>query len=433
MNLHRLPIAQTIALLLALLASASCRSGPIAKEGALDLDEVPAAIERARSTPVDSASDDELAEIVGSLLQAGRAPIETDQRVAVNQLLDRTAEELSLRGTDLGDLKDLSLTDLPARISVPAGLRAARMMLEQDDRSDAFRLIRKIDVRYPSHALRDEAGDLLYEVATSYRTDTRRRLFLFPYKTRAPAVYEYLSTEYPKHEKTDDALLELAEIYENDRIFDVAIDKHKELVLWAPDSEFRVASEAAIPRLRLEDLDGPEYGRDQLMRALDELDRWVERHGDHELRSDVDITRIDCLQRLADNDLVVAKFYRRVKSPTGARQHAERGLGFAIRSGNVEQQEEIREFLASVDEIERVEAPDSLPDAPSFDAFDPAGTGTSTPSTLAPSSSPLEDPARQRRRQRDERQEAAPGPGSGLGDPTPVGTPPAGNSQGGGN
>lgn len=364
-----------------------CRSNPIGSQKPLSPEEIPAAIERAQTLPLKTAQDKALAKVVGQMIRASKSTLDTSQRVVVRQLLESSAEELSRRSNRPGDLEDLSQAELPARIAVPAGLRAARLLFEDGERSDAFGLIRRLDQRYPSHALRQEAGSLLYDIGTSYRLDKRRKFFLFAYSVQAPGVLEYLSAEYPTHGKVDDALVDLAAIYERDRMFDIAIDKHLELILWASDSVYRKASEAAIPRLRLADLDGPEYARDELKRALEELEFWIERYGQHELRPEVDRTLVDCLQRLADNDLVVAEFYARVGNPAGARQHGARGLNYARRARNDEQEAEILAFLESVDEIERVDAPRVMPtklDVP--DVFTPGGTGTTTPGDLAPAS-----------------------------------------------
>ncbi|MEM8713747.1 MAG: hypothetical protein AAGG01_22625, partial [Planctomycetota bacterium] len=327
---------------------------------------------------------------VGSMLSVLETPeLQTDQRAEAQAYLERSAEALSERSTSPRDLEDLALGDMPARIAVPSGLRGAQLLIDDDERSDAFRLIQRVDQRYPSHAFRDEAGDLLWRIADSYAKDTRKRLFLFPYSNRAPGVFEYLSTEYPTHEKSDEALVELARIYTEDRLFDLAIEKHRELLLWAQDSPYRIRSEAEIPRLRLADLDGPAYDRDAMLLSLSELEAWIQSHPQHALRPEVDRTLVDCLQRLADNDLIVAEFYSTVKSRNGARQHAERALEFAKRAGNPEQEAEVRAFLASVDEIEQVDAPlivpEGLPDAFQGDSglgiTGPAGLSDSLPTT----------------------------------------------------
>lgn len=340
------------------IATSSCGSGPIAHVDPLDLDEVPPALDAARAANLELAGDDALAETVASMLAVLKTrEINTDQRATAQTILERSAETLISRGQNEGDLEDLALSDLPSRVAVPAAMRSARLSFDNDERSDAYRLVQRIDQRYPSHAFRDEAGSLLWDIGVSYAQDTRKRLFLFPYSNRAPGVLEYLSTEYPTHERSDDALVRLAEIYTDDRLFEIAIDKHRELVLWAPGSPFRPKSESEIPRLRLANLDGPAYDREAMLTALSELESWIGRYGSHELRVDVDRTLVDCLQRLADNDLIVAKFYRRVDNPTGARQHGERALEYGKRAGNAAQQDEIRGFLESVGEIDRVDAP----------------------------------------------------------------------------
>ncbi|MEC8511792.1 MAG: hypothetical protein VX015_06570 [Planctomycetota bacterium] len=390
-------LRSAVAALMALVALAACKSGPIASTSTLSASEVPAAIERASNASIPLASSAELAEIVGLMVRANQAVLEPGQRLAVRQLLERSAEELAARGDDPDDLEDLVEAELPARIAVPAGVRAARLHFESGERADAFKVLQRIDRLYPSHPYRQEAGDLLFEIAEDYRTDKGSRFFIFKYAARAPGVYEYLSAEYPTHDKTDDALFTLAGIYEGTRLFGLAIEKHLELIVWAQSSTYRIESEADIPRLRLEDLDGPEYGRDAMIRALSELELWIESYGDHELRAQVDRTLVDCLQRLADNDLVVARFYARIKNPTGARQHADRGLTFARRAGNPEQIDEIVAFLEGVDEIERVDAPRLFPDELEVpDAFDPGGTGTSTPGDLVPGAR-VDEPNQQER------------------------------------
>ena len=117
------------------------------------------------------------------------------------------------------------------------------------------------------------------------------------------------------------------------------------------------AGVSLLPELRLAALDGPEYGRGSMLVALAELETWLSKYPDDELRPDVERALVDCLQRLADNDMVVARFYRTVMSTAGARQHAARALETAKRAGNPQQLEEIRTFLEAVDEIESLGPP----------------------------------------------------------------------------
>lgn|GEM_PF-657447 len=407
---------------LALLALASCSSSPIASISPLDPEEVPAVLLAAQASPASELADRQLVDTVTDLLSANKARgLDTQTRVAVRDALEVYASELAARGEDPRALEDLSETDLPARISVPAGLRSATLYLDREDRKDAFKTIKKLDSRYPSHGLRDEAGDLLKGIGDSYFFDKRRKYFLFPYANSAPQVYEYLSAEYPKHPGTDDALHKLAGVYEKNRQYAIAIEKHEELVLWCRDSPYRIGSEAAVPRLRLAALSGPEYGRDSLNVALGELEIWLSKYPDNELRPDVERTLVDCLQRLADNDMVVARFYRTVMSPAGARQHAARALETAKRAGNPGQLEEIRAFLEDLDEIESLGPPREIPQGilpqeivPLDGELDQQG-----PAELAPGSGSMEPRRIPRRTERaieqDESDEQAAGVGSGNG------------------
>ncbi|MEM9382941.1 MAG: hypothetical protein AAGB93_23535 [Planctomycetota bacterium] len=371
---------------------AACTSSPIANVTRMKAERVPEALESSQAVTIESATDKELVRVVADMLGANKAVgLETATRVAVRTTLERAADEFATRGEDAPALEDLALTELPARIAVQAGIRAARIYYDDGERMDAFKLIRKIDQRYPSHGLRGDAGDLLSEIGDSFKNDKRRKLFLFPYSSNAPQIYEYLSTEYPTHPMSDDALQTLATIYEDKRRFDIAIERHRDLVLWAPDSPYRIDSEAAIPRLRLADLDGPEYGRDSMMVALAELEAWLRAYPDEVGRAEVERTLVDCLQRLADNDMGVARFYRTVLSVTGARQHAARALEYAKRAGNEDQLGEIRGFLAALDEIEELGAPRELPEAQSPDDLLRGGTNFDGqgPADLAPGSSEI--------------------------------------------
>jgi hypothetical protein len=191
--------------------------------------------------------------------------------------------------------------------------------------------------------------------------DDGRYLLFFKYASLAPQVLEYLALEYPTHPETDDALARLAAIYEDERLWSDAIVKHQELVLWAASSPFRSASEASIPRLRLAAMKRPDYARDSLLQARDELVRWLASHPTHELRPDVERMLVDARQRLADNDLIVARFYLVIESAAGVRFHALRAEGEARLAGNLDQVAEAADLLArAIDIPSRVEVEQEL-------------------------------------------------------------------------
>ena len=101
--------------------------------------------------------------------------------------------------------------------------------------------------------------------------------------------------------------------------------------------------------LRLQALASPEYDRNELQRARGELEGWLERHAGHPLQQDVERDLTDCVQRLADSDLSIARFYKKVKNPQGAIFHARRALVEARSVGNEGQADEASAMLAALD------------------------------------------------------------------------------------
>ena len=112
-------------------------------------------------------------------------------------------------------------------------------------------------------------------------------------------------------------------------------------------------------------LTSPEYDRTELTKTRAELEAWLANHPRHDLVTEVRSDLTDCVQRLADSDLSVARFYRRVNNPTGAEYHARRALEEAMDGTDEEQRAEatelLREILAEVDAADEAAARQALP------------------------------------------------------------------------
>jgi hypothetical protein len=341
----------------------------------MDVERVPAVLAEAEETLAqgDAAPLKELERAVARLRSARVTEgLEPEVQQSVRTTFEHAAEELVRRGENPKVLRDLIESELPMRFAARAGVRAAELQFERGDRIKAFKTIRALDTRYPTHTQRNESGDLLARIGMDLADDTGRYLLFFKYASLAPQVLEYLALEYPTHPQTDDALARLAAIYEEDRLWSDAIVKHQELVLWAPSSPFRSASEASIPRLRLASMKRPDYARDNLVQARDELVRWLGSHPTHELRPEVERMLVDARQRLADNDLIVARFYLEVESAAGVRLHALRAEAEARLAGNLDQVAEAEDLLARAIDI------------PSRVEVEPDGEAGSVPSPDAP-------------------------------------------------
>ena len=287
-----------------------------------------------------------------------------DLRVEAESLFERaTIALIELHSGPEGDSEVLEellgFEGVRVPLAVRAGVRAARLLYDRDaERSDAFRLIKKVDEKFPHHQERVAAGDLLAEIGFSFAQDDRRYGFFFKYRDHATPVLEYLVLNYPNQEQCDRAYFTLAQLYEQSKLWSLAINRHEDLVLWHPTSPLVTAARARIPHLRLQSQASPEYDRHEIELALEESEVWLSRFSDPELEESVKASRLDALQRLADNDLIVAQFYLRVGNRSGAERHARRAVDTA-RTGGVEPQiRETEQLLARI----VAELPEELPE-----------------------------------------------------------------------
>ncbi|HUR26919.1 MAG TPA: hypothetical protein VM509_01925 [Planctomycetota bacterium] len=301
--------------------------------------------------------------------------LSNEEQSRIDVLLERCAEarinELSAPGSDPEALEELFDLNLPRQIAITAGVRAARLWLDQDEPVDAYEMIQKVDRRYPpagTHHERQLAGDVLFEAGMKLAKSKFSILGLFSDRDDAQAILEYLVQNYPQERRCDQAYRQLARLYEHDRLWATAIERHQDLVTYHLDSPLASESEWRIPHLRLVALRRPDYDRRELLRALAELDAWLEVHAGTELEPRVVADRTDCLKRLAQSDLIVSHFYAHVEKWEGARIHAERAVAVAERSGDAKTIAEARAALALV------------PAAPA----EKTGLGTATPATGGP-------------------------------------------------
>lgn len=357
--MHRLRIRLALAFGL-ILCLGSCALGP------KDWDvpsryvaaEAPAAMERARQelqTPGQTQGAVKRMEVL--VRTTGLDPV---ARKEAQQLFEASVEqrvaELVAEGGQPGQLRDLSELEVARRVAVSAGMAAARVWRDKGERLKCFRQIRSLDERFPLHSLRQEAGRMLAEVGLGLARDRGRYALFFRYSALAPQVLEYLITEYPSDPSGPEAIETLAGLYEDSGELELALLRHEDLLLYFPEDVRAPSSQAAIPRLRLARLKSPEYDRKEMARARVEIEDWLGDHPSHPLQPQVRLQLADCLGRLADNDLVVARFYRRVGNAYGAEYHARRALDIARESGNGEQVDEATEALRIAVEMATGEA-----------------------------------------------------------------------------
>lgn len=259
--------------------------------------------------------------------------LSTPQKSAVLQLFavaaERQLDDLSMSPDRAEELADLVEDELPREISVAAGIASARLYLEHDQAKEAWLTLRRLDERYPLHHERSLAGRLLLKAGLMLSYDERNWWVFWNARSEGLACLEYLVLTHPALPSCDEAYLRLGELYGEDRLWLLAIERYSDLVLYHPTSPLRSLAQARIPLLRLDLLDSPEYDRNGLLLALAELEDWVVRFPENPLQKEILARRVDCLRRLSTSDLDIARFYERVENNEGMIFHAERALELA--------------------------------------------------------------------------------------------------------
>lgn len=313
----------------------------------LEADRVPHAIQEARA---ELAAGDSKRALEWMRAASQAKDLASDLREQVQVLLEQAADgriqELSKPGSDPDELADMLDLELPRQLAVSAGIQAAHGMKEEGDLFKAYREIKKVDVKFPLHHERVAAADLLTDIGLQLALEKSGFLGLFHSNGDAEEVLEYLILNYPAAERCDLAYATLAQLYEDDQRWMIAIERHQQLVLYHPKSPLRERSQAQIPHLRLIALKSPEFDRNEMLRARKEIEEWLRKFAGSPLEPDVRIDHADALQRLCDNDLIVAGFYDTVENGFGARYHAERAIEEARTAGDMERVRAAEHYLA---------------------------------------------------------------------------------------
>lgn len=335
------------AFLLQLLAG--CSSTNLFTSDALDPEDVPAALAEATAALARDDAQEAVELLVPASRAIGLAPEVRDRvQIDLERSAGRRIEQLSGPDSDPDDLAALVELELPRQIAVQAGLAAARRYVEVGEPMDAYDLLKKLDERFPLHHERVASGNLMADIGLSLKDDTPTLFGWFDTLGEAQEVLEYVILKTPWARRCDEAYMALSVLYEQDEDWDLAIERSEGLVLNHPGSPLAIAAQARVPELRLRKLASPEYDRQELDRARQELQEWLVAHGSDDLEPKVRLELADCLVRLCESDLGISRFYDTVGNAFGAQRHARRAVQEARDAGDDERLKRAEEWQRSL-------------------------------------------------------------------------------------
>ncbi|MCY2959611.1 MAG: hypothetical protein NTY35_05535 [Planctomycetota bacterium] len=359
-RLPRSILACAVALALSLLSGCSS-TGLFSGDNALDPEDVPAALEKATAALARDDAQEAVELLVPASRAVGLAPDVRDRvQIELEKSAERRIEQLSAPGSDPDDLADLIDLELPRQIAVQAGLVAARRYVEIGEPIDAYELLKRIDDKFPLHHERIASGNLMADIGLSLKDDTPTLFGWFDTLGEAQEILEYVILKTPWARRCDEAYMALSVIYEQDQDWRLAIERAEGLVLNHPGSPLAIQAQARVPELRLRMLASPEYDRQELDRARQELQEWLVSHGTNELEPKVRLELADCLVRLCESDLSISRFYHTVGNAFGAQRHARRAIQEARDAGDAERVKQAEDWQrglpAAVNPISGTEA-----------------------------------------------------------------------------
>ena len=269
-------------------------------------------------------------ELVALRKSSGLAPSLRER--TERQLIEVGYEEVEAYRDDPLALKRIFRSNYPERVRVRAGLFAADAYFRQDHPITAFEQLQWVDRTFPHHSERTLAGDILGRLGLHLIERKGRYSLIFSYSAKGTRALEYLVLRYPLDSRCDEAYFALSRFYEEDREIDYALERVEDLLVYHPGSPYAVAAQARLPYLRLLRLGRNDYDRSELAIAETEIQNWLQEHAGHELEPWVRELSRACAERLADNDITLARYYERIGSRDGQRLHARRALVTANRA-----------------------------------------------------------------------------------------------------
>ena len=328
---------------------AGCASTAAPRPKGVERENAAVHLQRAETEIAEGNLHEALGRLVALREVEGLPPTE---RARTEELLLQCAGQLFERlqepEYDSDHLLQLFETELPPGLRARAGILAAEQMFLEGSRVTAYKQIKKVDRELPTHPERPFAGEVLARIGLDLIADPGRYYLFFKYRARGVDALEYLVVRYPLNPNCPRAYAELARYYEEKPDLDLAIERHEELLLYHPGSSLAAGSAARLPALRVERLEREDYDRRELMIARVEVSRWLGRYPGHELEDQVRALGQEVERLIAVNDMILARYYDRIRSPFGSRIHAERALRTAEDAGLEEVAAEARAFLAAL-------------------------------------------------------------------------------------
>lgn len=233
-----------------------------------------------------------------------------------------------LAAGQLADARDLLTQHDPEQFAqaqqAEHELLLARAWHGLGDSWEAFRVLRDFADDHPHSDLREEVIDLEFAAGSSLSRSDGGFWFFWSDRRGARSCLEHLITRYPTCQHVPDALRILGEMALEDRNYDDAETRFRELLGRHPESEWAPLARFRFAMSIYQSLRGPDYDLDKMESATRELRVFLEKPPDNPtFVAEAGAALAQLLSWRAQRHLDVAAFYQRIGNAAGEQSHLE--------------------------------------------------------------------------------------------------------------
>jgi outer membrane protein assembly factor BamD (BamD/ComL family) len=242
------------------------------------------------------------------------------------ELITLAEQQLNSQSYDdvIATLAPLADLDCPKRLRDRRDLLIAKAELGRGDPWRAFEAIREFSVLYPHSDLRSQTVDVMWNAGKQLCASDAGFLFFWSDKRSGQTVLEHLITRNPDTQRLADALRILGDMAFDDRDYELAQERFRDIIFSRPDSDWRFYAQFRFAMSIVASLRGPDYDLYQMEIAVRELRDFLNNKPESpQMIAETEKALVKVLSWQIQRHLDIADFYNTLKNLDGERYHLQ--------------------------------------------------------------------------------------------------------------
>jgi outer membrane protein assembly factor BamD (BamD/ComL family) len=236
------------------------------------------------------------------------------EALVATRAFDQALEQLELVTDDI----------CPRRLRDRRDLAMAAAHVGLGDQWNAFLVLEQFSDRYPHSELRPTVVEMLWEIGRTLATSDRGFWIFWSDRRAGRTVLEHLITRHPDTQRLADALRLLGDMAYEDRNYELAQERFRDLMRRRPESEWVKYAGFRFAMSIVDSLQGPDYDLDKMNLAVRELTDFLAAAPENpELVRRARAALAQLREWRAARHVSIAGFYRRVGNEPGERYHLD--------------------------------------------------------------------------------------------------------------